>query len=262
MKKIFLMFFCILIFLMSFVYATNIDNINTKLKILRVNYVGISPEFNQDVMEYYLIVDGSVNNLEIIAVPEDDRANIEVLGNDNLQYGQNLIKINVYLNNQTRVYNINVTKTDNFEIANANLETLAIYNEILNPEFDRNITIYNLEVSNNTNNLNILAIPQNEKAIVEITGNNEINVGENQIEILVMAEDRITTKKYILNVYKRNVSEDTQYEAEKTVQAERLSLLLNKNIPRNNQYIIIAVISVSFFIILFSLYVIFKMLRR
>ena len=55
-----------------------------------------------------------------------------------------------------------------------NLETLAIENEILYPAFDNNINDYDIEISNNVSNLNILAIPEDENASVLINGNENL----------------------------------------------------------------------------------------
>ncbi len=55
-----------------------------------------------------------------------------------------------------------------------------------------------------------------------------MKVGNNYIQINVIAEDGITNKKYELNVYRRNEKEQIQYEQEKQYQAERLSAILQE----------------------------------
>ena len=55
-----------------------------------------------------------------------------------------------------------------------------------------------------------------------------MKVGNNYIQINVIAEDGITNKKYELNVYRRNEKEQIQYEQEKQYQAERLSAILEE----------------------------------
>ena len=65
--------------------------------------------------------------------------------------------------------NIHVLKTDNYETLNNNLEVLSIENGLLDPPFDSNITEYKLEVMYDVKNLNILAVPENEDAIIEIS---------------------------------------------------------------------------------------------
>ena len=99
---------------------------------------------------------------------------------------------------------------------------------MLNPEFNNNITDYKVEIPNEITKIEILAIPQSQKAKVSILGNNEMKVGNNYIQINVIAEDGITNKKYELNVYRRNEKEQIQYEQEKQYQAERLSAILEE----------------------------------
>ena len=120
------------------------------------------------------------------------------------------------------MYTIQVTKTSNPEFANTNLETLAIENVLLNPNFENNITQYNAEVSNETTKLNILAIPQNENANVKISGYEDIEEGENKILISVTAQNKITKRDYQINVYRRNIQEEEIYKEEQEKQKEAL----------------------------------------
>ncbi|MCI8832586.1 MAG: cadherin-like beta sandwich domain-containing protein [Clostridia bacterium] len=195
---------------------------STSLSVLRLNHEGISPEFQKDKKEYYFVTDDKIDNLEVTAIPENPNATVNITGNQNLKIGKNLIEIDVISEDKTKKdsYKIYVTKTTNIEIANANLEILAVREGSLNPEFNYNITDYKIEIPNETTKIEILAIPQSEKAKVSILGNNEMKVGNNYIQINVIAEDGITNKKYELNVYRRNEKEQIQYEQEKQYQAE------------------------------------------
>ena len=68
---------------------------------------------------------------------------------------------------------------------NANLEVLAVQDVLLYPTFDTNVTSYNIEIGNSITKLNILAIPENELANIQILGNEELNIGDNLIKIMV-----------------------------------------------------------------------------
>jgi len=203
---------------------------NTDLKILRLNREGISPDFQKEIKEYYFIADSSVNELEVTVIPENPYATVSVTGNQNLKMGENKIEIHVLAQDKSReaVYQIYVTKTQNVELANANLENLAVRQGMLIPEFDFNHTKYRVEVSSQTNQIDILAIPQREKAKTNIVGNEAIEVGDNMIQIQVLAEDGITHKKYEILVHRRNEQEELQYEQERESQAERLSVILEE----------------------------------
>ena len=194
--------------------STNVEINTAYLKTLRINEEGLNPDFNKDIFTYYFLTDKDISNLEITAIPENSNVIVNVTGNTNLKEGLNKIKIEVISEDKTskNEYTINVTKTKNLEDANTNLETLAIENQIISPEFDVNVTEYNVEVANNTESLNILAIPENRGAKVEISDYNKLEVGDNKIQITVTAPNNYTKKVYNLNVHRRNEEEQKNYE--------------------------------------------------
>ena len=208
---------------------------NTNLSILRINEEGISPDFSPDIKEYYFIADKNINKLEVTAIPENPNAVVTITGNNNFIIGKNTIDIKVESEDKTKtdIYRIFVTRAENIEMANANLETLAIRQATLNPEFDNNVTYYKAEIANDINKIDILAIPQKENATVKIAKNDEMQIGLNKIEITVTAEDGITDKKYVLEVYRRN--EEIKAQEEKKLEAEKLSAILEENQDNNGQ---------------------------
>ena len=135
---------------------------NSMLKIMRLDKEGITPEFSPDIKEYYFTTDLSTNSLNITAIPEAENSKVSITGNENLKEGLNKILIEVTSSDNTSrsVYVINVTKTDNKEAANANLETLAIENVDLEPIFETNILNYKASVANDVESINILAVPE------------------------------------------------------------------------------------------------------
>lgn len=215
----------------------NVSENNSNLAVLRLNEEGISPEFNKDIKEYYFTTNSSITNLEITAIPENREANVIITGNNNLKMGENIIDIKVESQDKTKTstYKIYVTKTNNLELANANLETLAIRQGTLEPEFNSNTTKYKVEIANGIDKIDILAIPQKEKAIVKILGNGEMKEGNNKIEIIVLAENGTTNKKYEINAYRRNAEEQQKYEEERQYQAERLSAILEEEEQKEAQ---------------------------
>ena len=190
------------------------DDSSLNLGIMRTNQEGITPNFNAEILEYYLVVDETVNNLDITAIPVSKKAEIVIVGNKNLKSGINKVKITVSLNGNSKTYTINVTKTDNPNKANANLETLAIQNYTLEPEFQNSITNYYAEVANTETLVNILAIAEDSSANVKIEGNNDLKYGSNNVVVTVTARDGITEKKYNIEIYKRNDEEENVYKEE------------------------------------------------
>ena len=106
--------------------------------------------------------------------------------------------------------------------SNTNLENLAVENMLLYPPFDTNVTSYDFEVPNDITDLNILAVPENEKANVKIAGGTDLKEGDNSIKITVTAEDGKTQKVYNLKAYRRNQDEENAYLKEKQENKEKL----------------------------------------
>lgn len=208
---------------------------NAKLRIMRLNEEGVNPNFDPSIKEYYLVVGEDTQKLEITAIPENTEAEVVITGNENLKSGLNQIKIAVTSKDKsnTEEYTINVTRTNNEEAANADLETLAVADYTLSPEYQANITNYEIEVSNSTEELTILAIPQNEKATVEVAGNTNLKIGQNQIVVTVTAEDGVTSKKYLLNVYRRNQEEEIQNAEEEQNRIEEANEVVEEKENEN-----------------------------
>lgn len=197
---------------------------NSYLQSLRLDVEGISPEFDKNIYEYYITVPTKVKDLEVLAISENPNATINITGNKGLKEGQNTIKIEVISEDEStnKVYNIYVTRTNNVEAANANLEILAIENTLLTPAFNVNETNYNAEVGKNVEALNIFAVPENENAKVEVSGGSNLQEGDNTVVITVTAENGYTVKEYKINVHKRNEKEQIEYQQEQEEQKEKL----------------------------------------
>lgn len=248
---------------------------NSMLKIMRLDKEGITPEFSSDIKEYYFTTDLSTNNLNITAIPEAENSKVTITGNESLKEGLNKILIEVISNDNTSksVYVINVTKTDNKDTANANLETLAIENIDLEPIFDTNILNYKASVSNDVEKINIFAVPEKIDGKVEIIGNTEIEEGDNNITIKVTAPNGYTYKNYIINVHRRTKEEDVKLEEEQKSNKEQLNEILeekgieflstnqeiqnnveNKNYEKDNKRVIIISLVIVIVTVMFIIY--------
>ena len=207
---------------------------NSKLEIMRLKQEGITPVFSPDITEYYFLTK-DLNSLEITAIPQNANSEVIVTGNTNFKEGLNTININVNSPDKTSVtnYKIYVTKTNNLEQANANLETLAIENVTLEPEFANDIYEYNTIVTNTTENLKILAIPEKQTANVQITGGNNLVYGNNEILINVIAENGYTKKEYKVNVYRRNEEEQKLADEQKQIEIQKLNAILESQNEEN-----------------------------
>ena len=209
---------------------------DSSLKILRLSEEGIVPEFKPEIKDYYFVTSKDITNLNITAIPNNKDAEVRINGNDNLKQGLNKITIDVLSKDKTRksTYTINLSKTKNIENANANLETLAIENVYLEPIFDTNILNYKASISNNIENLNILAVPENIKGRVEISGQKGLKEGENIVNIKSIAPDGTSFRNYQVIVHKRTSKEEEEYKKEQTSNAKKLSVILEEQEDNEN----------------------------
>ena len=217
--------------------GTETNPSNSSLQSLNLDIEGITPEFKSDVYKYYLTVPTSINNILVTVTPSNKDANVTVTGNTNLKNGLNIININVTSVDNTNTTNceIYVTKTDDKDSTNTNLETLAIENTLLNNIFDNSITNYNIEVGNKVDSLNILAIPEDESASVEISKSNTLQEGNNIIKVTVIAKNGFSKKEYIINVYKRNEKEEQVYNKEQEDNKNKLNNIYETEKTSNEQ---------------------------
>ncbi len=186
---------------------------NNNLQSLEVVGRNIEPVFEKNVIEYYLIVELDVEELEIIAVAEDEKASVEITGNTGLVEGENVITITVTAENGSKKeYKILITKTDNIEIANANLKSLLVSEFDIFPSFSSRIYNYNITIDKDIAKVEILAEAENENATIEIAGNENLKKGDNIITITVTAEDGITKRKYTINTYISTLDVEIQEE--------------------------------------------------
>ena len=176
---------------------TQTKSSNSKLASLQITEGIIAPEFNRDITEYSISVPNEITALNISAVADDSTAEVEIVGNEELQVGENNIQIIVTAEDgSTTTYNILATRADE----QLSLQSLSIYYidengqkvELkLNPIFALNVYEYNIleKLPSTVNKLEVEAITSKENAKIEITGNEELKSGQNEISIKVTLTD-------------------------------------------------------------------------
>ena len=106
-------------------------------------------------------------------------------------------------NNQTK---------ENQKSNNANLANLGITPNDFKG-FKPNTLAYNVTVSNNIDSVKVYATTQDSKAkIISGTGTKKLEVGENELRVVVEAEDGTTSKTYTINVRREETKSDTKAE--------------------------------------------------
>lgn len=158
--------------------------------------------FSMKKTEYTLKVLNEVENIEVTTT-QDEGINVEITGNENLSVGENEIIIKLTdENNNTNEYKIVVTRLKEGEtISNLHyLESLVVGGYNIN--FSKDKLIYSLTIPSDINRLEITAIPEEDTAMIEIKGNEDLIDGS-LITINVIGEDNETT------VYTIDITKET-----------------------------------------------------
>lgn len=187
---------------------------NKNLKALSISgEYKLTPEFDKDITEYNMTVGEDVDSLDIKATAEDSSAKVEISGNDKLLTGENVIEIKVTAEDGTvRTYKINVTKGEETLVPSFGLTELSIEGYTLSPEFDKGIYEYKLDIADpSVTSLKVNAKSDEENAVIDITGNDELKLGENIITIIAKSEDgkEVVTYQIVVNITEK-VEENNQ----------------------------------------------------
>ena len=155
---------------------------------------GGSISFNPDTTSYSTTINSQTATIS--ATKKDSSSSMTGnLGTVSLNYGTNTFKINVTSETGvTRTYTINITRPDT-RSKNNYLSSLAVSNT--NISFNRNTLVYNL--STTSDNVQISATKDDNKASVTGTGRFNLNYGTNTYRVNVTAENG-STRTYTINI--------------------------------------------------------------
>ena len=172
---------------------------NKNLSSLKVTPSGLTPEFDANTTQYTMTVGSNIDKLDIEAIAEDEKAKVEITGNEELKLGDNIIKIAVTAEDGTvRTYMITVTKEETVQFG---LSELSIEGITLTPEFSTGVYEYTANTDNKElKELNITTKASDEDAKIEIIGNSDFKEGENVITILVSQGEETVTYQIKLNI--------------------------------------------------------------
>lgn len=176
------------------------EEADATLKSLKITNASI--DFQSGVFDYEIKVLRNVNKLEITATPNDLDADIKITNPDNLEIGENIVKVEVTNDGNLKTYTIKVTKLDEEDTKLANLSSLKIEGYDLN--FKEDVYEYDLKIGD-VNFLKIEAIPKVEGLKPEITGNLDL-VNGSIIKIKVYYDDE-TYAVYKINIEKDEIVE-------------------------------------------------------
>ena len=183
---------------------------NKALKELVVEDYKLTPDFDAETTKYSLTLKEKDEKLNIKALPADDKAKVEITGNENFKVGNNIVKITVKAaDGTTRIYTIAVTKSNEENNGDMlKLSQLKINNATLSPEFKPDVTNYEIKIDDPSSikTQDITAIAADENVEVTIAENEKTENGEKVITIMLENEDGTKTGVYQITVKKNAVN--------------------------------------------------------
>lgn len=181
---------------------------NNYIESLVVHEGSISPNFDKETTSYEVNVRNTLTSVGLDITLEDDSATYEVIGNENLQSGNNIVTVRVTAENgDTRDYIINVVLQEASEFSNRLLD-ITITNGKLTPDFDPDINYYAATVANSIKETTIEVIKENVDATVEGVGKVSLDEGRNVFQIPVTSKDGIVNT-YTLMIYRNGTNDAT-----------------------------------------------------
>lgn len=190
-------------------------------------------KFNKSVNTYNVVVENKVDNITINAKTEDSKALLTGIGSKKLNVYANSFEIVVTAENGSkRSYKINVSRKDK----DGNIGNLSDNNNLskleikgYNIEFNKDILNYNIIVENNIDKIDIDAVVEDKNASVDINNKDILSIGENEITIVVTAQNG-NKKTYKIMVMRKDDSIVTTIDKLKDVISKNNSKIVTVEI--------------------------------
>jgi len=222
---------------------TQAESSNANLSML-----GIRPTeydfsgFKVGTTSYDVTVPNDVEEVEVYATAQDSKSKISGLGTKKLTEGLNDLSVVVTAEDGTeKIYTINVTRegatssnkgetTDGETTSSGEgLSSLKIGDLELSPAFSTNVYEYTAKYIGEGKELNVDAVATNSDYTVEITGNDNLQEGENIVTILVTAANGDNVATYQVTVNKSLVDEEAiareKEEAKKQEEQKKMIII-------------------------------------
>ncbi|MDD3363842.1 MAG: S-layer homology domain-containing protein, partial [Syntrophomonas sp.] len=216
---------------------------NARLSSLSLSEGSLTPTFSPEHLTYNVSVAESVYSVNIFAVTEDPLASITIPNPVWLDTGVNTANVIVTAEDgtTTKTYTLNIEQDEAPQPPsppsnNVRLNSLYLSEGILSPTFSPEQLTYNVSVTESVYSINIFAVSESPLASVIIPDSVSLNIGENTANIIVTAEDGITTETYTLNINRVAVPSSTisptTYDFDKNISTQAdvaVTMTLNGN---------------------------------
>ena len=164
---------------------------NANIEKLEVLNPQTEIHFDPEKTEYYFSIPNNYTKLELNVVLEDQKATYQVVGNENFETGLNVVEVVVTaVNRETKTYTLNVYREQS---GNTFLSSLEVSNDTeifdLKPKFNKIVSNYTVNVSNEIDEVQIIATPEHALTTVTGDGTKSLKVGTNTFNITSTSED-------------------------------------------------------------------------
>ncbi len=154
--------------------------------------------FDKEINSYTIEVGAEDDNIEFTGTLEDSNATVLGLKNYDLNIGENTINITVTSESGlTNIYTITVNRS---EVKSAYLTDLKIKGYDLDQTFNKEIFEYYVDVDYEVTELELSYEKEESNATVVVTGNENFEIGMNEVHIKVTSSDNSLEEEYILYV--------------------------------------------------------------
>ena len=112
------------------------EKANANLKNIEIEGINLNPKFNEKDTNYYLEYEGYIEQLNIEAIPEDKKAKVEIINNENFNSTLHVVTIKVTAQDgiTTKEYKITAKKAGENAEAPSGLEEYESNLEKINEE--------------------------------------------------------------------------------------------------------------------------------
>ena len=193
------------------------SNANLKMLGIRPTEYDFSG-FKSGTTTYDVTVPADVEEVEVYGTAQDSNAKVSGLGTKKIEEGLNDLSIVVTAEDGTeKIYTINLTResgedtnttAEGTDTSGEGLSSLTIGDLELTPAFSTSVYEYTAKYIGEGKEVNVNATATNPDYTVEVTGNDDLQEGENTITILVTDEDGENVATYQVTINKSLVDEE------------------------------------------------------
>lgn len=211
-------------------------NTNCNLMSLSCTEGAFTPAFDMesDNNNYALTVSNPITSLHLTVVPANSLATYSVAGNENFRVGTNTVTVTVTAESGAqRTYTLTVTRKEP-PSTNALLSELGTGGIELTPDFSPEIFNYTMTVPSDVTSLELTPKTAQSAATFTIEGGKDLQVGENQVTITVLAEDQSSSQTYTITVTRERPVDTTANLSELSFGDYPLSPAFDKTVEEQN----------------------------